>query len=51
MRPPELAARLEVGARVTHRSLSQVRELGVDDALDGEDVIPGFRCALRDMLS
>jgi len=34
-----------------YRSLSDVRELGTDDALDGEDIIPGFCCALRDILS
>lgn len=35
---------------VVYRSLSDVRELGPDDVLDGEDVLPGFRCALRDVL-
>ena len=39
------------GRAVVYRSLSDVRELGAGDALDGEDVIPGFRCALRDVLS
>ncbi|HEU0107381.1 MAG TPA: Uma2 family endonuclease, partial [Vicinamibacteria bacterium] len=39
------------GRAVVYRSLSEVRELGADDALDGEDIIPGFRCALRDVLS
>jgi Uma2 family endonuclease len=39
------------GRAVVHRSLSDVQELGADDALDGEDVIPGFRCAVRDILS
>jgi Uma2 family endonuclease len=39
------------GRAVVYRSLSDVQELGADDLLDGEDVIPGFRCALRDILS
>jgi Uma2 family endonuclease len=36
---------------VEYRSLSDVREVGADDVLDGEDVLPGFRCVLRDVLS
>jgi Uma2 family endonuclease len=36
---------------VIYRSLSDVRELAADGMLDGEDVLPGFRCALRDILS
>jgi Uma2 family endonuclease len=39
------------GRAVVYRSLSDVRELGADGDLDGEDVVPGFRCALRDILS
>jgi Uma2 family endonuclease len=39
------------GRAVVYRSLSDVRELATEDALDGEDVIPGFRCTLRDILS
>jgi Uma2 family endonuclease len=35
---------------VVYRSISDVRELGPDDALDGEDVVPGFRCTLREVL-
>jgi Uma2 family endonuclease len=35
---------------VVHRSLSDVRELGPDGVFDGEDVVPGFRCALGDIL-
>src|SRR5712691_477592 len=38
------------GRAVVYRSLSDVRELGADGELDGEDVVPGFRCALRDIL-
>lgn len=34
---------------VVYRSLVEVRELGPDDMLDGEDVLPGFRCPLRDI--
>jgi Uma2 family endonuclease len=36
---------------VVYRSLSDVRELGPESVLDGDDVLPGFRCALRDLLS
>ena len=36
---------------VVYRSISDVRELGRDDSLDGEDVIPGFRFVLRDVLT
>lgn len=35
---------------VVHRSLSGVREIGEGDALEGEDVIPGFRCSLAEIL-
>jgi Uma2 family endonuclease len=34
---------------VVYRSLSDVRELGPDDSLTGEDVLPGFSCRLRDI--
>ena len=34
-----------------HRSDADVRTLGEDDALDGEDVVPGFRCRLGDVLA
>jgi Uma2 family endonuclease len=33
-----------------YRSLNDVRTLGPDDALDGEDVVPGFRCPLSEIL-
>ena len=33
-----------------HRSLTAVRELDIEDALDGEDVVPGFRCVLGELL-
>ena len=33
-----------------HRSLTDVRILGPDDALDGEDVVPGFRCGLAEIV-
>jgi Uma2 family endonuclease len=36
---------------VVYRSLSEVTELGRDGVLDGEDVLPGFRCTLREILS
>jgi Uma2 family endonuclease len=35
---------------VAYRSLSDVVTLGPDDDLDGGDVLPGFRCRLRDVL-
>jgi len=35
---------------VAHRSLTDVRELGEDDFLEGLDVLPGFRCRLGDIL-
>lgn len=34
-----------------HRSLTDVRQLDVEGVLDGEDVLPGFRCPLREILS
>jgi Uma2 family endonuclease len=34
---------------VVYRSLSDLRELGPDDLLTGEDVLPGFSCRLRDI--
>jgi Uma2 family endonuclease len=33
-----------------HRSLTDVRQLGPDDVLDGEDVVPGFRCPLAEVI-
>ena len=35
---------------VVYRSITDVRELGPHDSLDGGDVIPGFRFNLRDVL-
>lgn len=35
---------------VAYRSLAEVRVLGATDALDGEEVVPGFACPLRDVL-
>lgn len=35
---------------VVYRSLTEVRELVPSDALDGEDVLPGFRCRLDEIL-
>ncbi len=32
-----------------YRSFVDVREVGPDDQLDGEDVVPGFRCRLREI--
>lgn len=33
-----------------YRSLTDVRRLGPDDFLEGEDVVPGFRCRLGDVI-
>jgi Uma2 family endonuclease len=33
-----------------HRSLTEVRQLAETDSLDGEDVLPGFRCRLAEVL-
>jgi Uma2 family endonuclease len=35
---------------VVYRSLSDVRELGAGESLDGGEVVPGFSCRLRDIL-
>ena len=35
---------------VVYRSLTDVRTLAEDDELDGEDVVPGFRCRLAEIL-
>jgi Uma2 family endonuclease len=40
----------QCGRAIVHRSLSDVHEIGEDGVLDGEDVVSGFRCALRDSL-
>jgi Uma2 family endonuclease len=38
-------------ARATaYRSLTDVHEIGPDDDLEGADVVPGFRCRLREIL-
>lgn len=34
-----------------YRSSTAVLELGLDDELDGADVLPGFRCSLRELLA
>ena len=34
-----------------HRSLNHVRHLTVDDVIDGEDVVPGWRLAVRDLFA
>jgi Uma2 family endonuclease len=35
---------------VLYQSLTRVREVGADGHLDGETVLPGFRCPLKDLL-
>ena len=34
---------------VVYRSLGEVRKLGADEFLEGEDVVPEFRCRLADL--
>ncbi len=35
---------------VVYRSLSEVREVGLDADLEGAEILPGFRCPLADLL-
>ena len=35
---------------VVYRSVTAVRTIGLDEDLDGGDVVPGFRCRLREIL-
>jgi Uma2 family endonuclease len=35
---------------LAYRSLTDVRVIGAADGLDGEDVVPGFACPLKDVL-
>lgn len=35
---------------VVYQAGSDARTLGMDDPLDGEDVLPGFRCLVREIL-
>lgn len=37
-------------AAAVYRSLTDVRSLGPNDFLDGEEVVPGFRCRLAEIL-
>lgn len=39
------------GRAAVYRSLTDVRDLGLDDSLDGEDVLPGFASLVRDLLA
>ena len=39
------------GQAVAYRSLTSVRQLGIDELLDGEDVVPGFQWPLREILA
>lgn len=34
---------------VEYRSLSEAREIGPADSVDGEDVLPGFSCRLAEL--
>jgi len=36
---------------VVYRSVTDVREIGLDEYLEGGDVLPGFRCQLREILA
>jgi Uma2 family endonuclease len=38
------------GAAAVYRSLTEVRTLGLHDDLDGEDIVPGFRCPLIEVI-
>jgi Uma2 family endonuclease len=40
----------EERSATVYRSLTNVRRLRDEDELDGEDVVPGFRCRLSDIL-
>ncbi len=40
----------KAGRAVVYRSLTDVRDLRAADDLDGEDVVPGFRCSLAEIL-
>lgn len=40
----------EKRSAVVYRSLTDVRVIGESDSLDGEDVVPGFSCPLKDVL-
>lgn len=40
----------KAGRAAVYRSLTDVRELKAADSLDGEDVLPGFRCSLAEIL-
>jgi Uma2 family endonuclease len=40
----------ETRTAAVYRSATDVRTLGETDALEGEDVVPGFACALKDVL-
>jgi Uma2 family endonuclease len=40
----------EKRAAAVYRSLTDVRRLGPEDNLDGEDVVPGFSCRLEEIL-
>ena len=35
---------------VVYRSLTDVRKIGIDGYLEGGEVVPGFRCRLREIL-
>jgi Uma2 family endonuclease len=41
----------ETGSASVYRADGSVRDVRVDDALDGEDLLPGFRLPLADLLS
>jgi Uma2 family endonuclease len=36
-------------AATVYRAMSDARNIGPDDCLEGEDVLPGFRCRLADL--
>jgi Uma2 family endonuclease len=40
----------EVGQATRYRSTTDVRTIAAEDELDGEDVLPSFRCRLAEIL-
>jgi len=49
--PRERLAQIpEAGYAEVYRADGTISTVGPDDELDGEDVLPGFRCPLRDIL-
>ena len=43
---------IDAGTRtaIVYRSLTDIRVIAENEMLDGEDVVPGFSCPLKDVL-